>query len=558
MESSDYKALFISESNDIVMALENGIMNLEGSSDPSSCVDELFRQAHNLKGMSGAMGYDSIVEVSHSLENVLSRCREGALELTSSETDLLLKVVDRLRELIDWEIGESGGEQGTELLGEILVLLSPLSMRLDKDRSNKECVEEKKPEEAAGSKTGETTRVHAEVTSTRVDLERLDYLMDLVGELVISRIRLSSLAGELECKNLSDELVSSGRLISEIQKEIMEARLVPVGLVFQRFKRVVRDIARELEKDIDFEITGTDIGLDRTVLESMVDPLVHLIRNAIDHGIEGADERSELGKPESGTIALSARRERNHVVLEIYDDGRGIDREKIVKKNNAARKGMGGADDLSEDELFNLLTSPGFSTKDAVSRFSGRGVGLDVVRKTIDSLGGSMRIESESGSGTTISMSIPVNLSIIKALLFSIGDGVHALPIEYVKETMRMERGAFRRIGGREVVQTQEGPVPVVNPAEIFDWSVTDESARYIKIIKVEMEDGTVCFVVSRILGQQDVVIKGLPSLVRGTGGISGATILGSGKIAFIWDPRVFFNERSTHESDRETVVLEG
>ncbi|MDD3643469.1 MAG: chemotaxis protein CheA [Candidatus Krumholzibacteria bacterium] len=582
MQVADYKALFISEAGEILQALEAGVMALESGEDRRAAIEELFRHAHNLKGMSGAMGYDQVVEASHALENLLDRCRRGELVIAHAEADLLLRAIDLLAELVRRTVSDDPGDV-SGLLGDILVMLSPMAMRPDaqRDRGEESCGTEAAdgargdpgasaagcPEEPAAGEDGESSADESDpagalarpspvgrFSTTRVDLGRLDTLMDLVGELIISRIRLAGIAKQLDSKVLREELSSSGRLISEIQKEVMEARLIPVGQVFQRMRRVVRDTARELGKSAELEIVGSEIGLDRTVLEAMVDPLVHLLRNAVDHGIETQAERAVLGKHEKASVKLSARRERNFVVLEVSDDGRGIDLESV-----RARQGAAADSDapISNEELCRVLSAPGFSTKAEVSRYSGRGVGMNVVRRTVDSLGGSMTLHTESGKGTTVRMNLPINLSIIKALLFEVGDDIHALPVEYVKETLRVERESFGTVMGREVYRLAEGPVPVVRPDDLFRLELPPSGSRYMKLILVDTGEGTVALVTGRILGQQDIVIKGLPTMIRGVGGISGATILGSGRIAFIWDPRFLFKGRCADESDRTAVVPE-
>lgn len=591
MQVGDYKALFISEAGEILQALETGVMALEDGEDRAAVVDELFRHAHNLKGMSGAMGYDHVVEASHALENLLDRCRKGDLTIAHAEADLLLRSVDMLADLVRRTVSDDPGDV-TDLLGEILVLLSPMAMRVDarqahgarhgrgegtcggsaaaekaeeepeRDGAAEAAPEEpgpavEEPEPAAvepGPAGSAPQSLKGRLSTTRVDLERLDTLMDLVGELIISRIRLAGIAKQLDSKILREELSSSGRLISEIQKEVMEARLIPVGQVFQRMRRIVRDAARELGKQAELEIVGSEIGLDRTVLEAMVDPLVHLLRNAVDHGIEAPGERAARGKPAKAAVVLSARRERNFVVLEVSDDGRGIDVESVRARQGAAN---GSGAPISNEELCRVLSTPGFSTKEEVSRYSGRGVGMNVVRKTVDSLGGSMSLQTESGNGTTVRMNLPINLSIIKALLFEIGEDIHALPVEYVKETLRVERGSFGTVMGREVFQVADGPVPVVRPEDLFQLELPPGGSRFMKLILVDTGEGVIALVTGRILGQQDVVIKGLPAMIRGASGISGATILGSGRIAFIWDPRFLFKGRCADESDRTTVVPE-
>lgn len=570
MQVGDYKALFISEAGEILQALETGVMALESGEDRDAAVEELFRHAHNLKGMSGAMGYDHVVEASHALENLLDRCRKGELTIAHAEADLLLRVVDMLGELVRRTVSEDPGDV-TDLLGDVLVLLSPMAMRgLVSGGAVPDAgpaAETAEPEQRPADDADETERPEADdpagdaapqprpggrFSTTRVDLERLDTLMDLVGELIISRIRLAGIAKQLDSKLLREELSSSGRLISEIQKEVMEARLIPVGQIFQRMRRVVRDAARELGKRAELEVVGSDIGLDRTVLETMVDPLVHLLRNAVDHGIETPDERARAGKTEKASVRLSARRDRNFVVLEVSDDGRGIDVESV-----RARQGVESDAPVSGEELCRVLSAPGFSTRDEVSRFSGRGVGMNVVRKTVDSLGGSMTLQTEPGTGTTVRMHLPINLSIIKALLFEIGEDIHALPVEYVRETLRVEQGAFGTVMGREIYRLADGPVPVVRPEDLFGLASRTGGSRYMKLILVDTGEGAVALVTGRVLGQQDIVIKGLPVMIRGTSGISGATILGSGRIAFIWDPRFLIKGRYADESDRTAVVPE-
>ncbi|MCK4548895.1 MAG: chemotaxis protein CheW, partial [Candidatus Krumholzibacteria bacterium] len=345
----------------------------------------------------------------------------------------------------------------------------------------------------------------------------------------------------------NEELSSSGRLISEIQKEVMEARLIPVGQVFQRFKRLVRDSSLALEKSARLDIVGADIGLDRTVLEAMVDPLIHLLRNAVDHGVESPEERISLGKPEIARIVLSAKRDRNFVILQVTDDGRGIDLEKVQGKRQIETENA-EIESISDDELCRVLSTPGFSTREEVSKFSGRGVGMNVAKKAVDALGGSMKLHSEPGIGTTVTLQLPINLSIIKALLFEVGEDVHALPAEYICETSRVERDSFWTVMGQEVMQYADEIVPVVRPDDLFGLETPANGSRYTKLMIVDTGNGKVGLVTRRILGQQDIVIKGLPSLIRGVSGITGATILGSGRIAFIWDPRSLFKGRCIDE----------
>jgi two-component system chemotaxis sensor kinase CheA len=555
MKISDYKELYRSESDDILHALEDGIIGLETDGDMRPHVEELFRHAHNLKGISGAMGYEDVVIASHAIENYLDGIRKGEISVRKGAVDTLLEAVDLSRRCVTLAVEEDESGRGAELAERIAMLLAGLlDQRVTPNEASSECV----PDNAANP-TAEcddsVPEFREPIRTTRVELERLDRIMMIVGELIISRIRFSGIAAGLDNKAIADELEMSGRLISEIQREVMEARLVPVGQVCQRFKRLVRDTSKKKNKSVRFEIVGAEIGVDRSVLEGVVDPLVHLIRNAIDHGIETPEERETAGKPREATITLSSRRERNHVVIEVSDDGRGIDLQKVIEKGSSIGLSPKEKMDLSEDELCRILSAPGFSTASGVDSISGRGMGMNIVKRTVDSLGGVMHIRSSAGKGTAISLHLPVNLSIIKVLMFRVGEDVHALPIEYIVETTRVERGSLKSIHGKEVLSTPEGPIPIFRPWEIFDSQVEEEAGRYLKLIIVDTGRGRAGLIVKRILGQQEIVIKGLPSIIRGISGISGATILGSGMVAFIWDPHVIFEERCAYVSDQETFV---
>ncbi len=523
MNTSDYLELYRSEASDSLLALENGLIGLETSAEPLAHLNELFRRAHNLKGISGAMGYDEVVEASHDLENVFDELRKGA-EITPETMDGLLASVDRLKTLVRRAAGEAADAQCPA-------------------RAASPAAAEEAPAERPSGVLGER------ITATKVGLERLDRIMDLVGELVVSRIRCSAIAEDLGSRPILDELARSWRLVSQIQKEVMEARLIPVGHVFQRFHRLVRELSRDTGKPLKLDINGAEIGLDRVVLEGMVDPLVHLIRNAVGHGIESPEERRAAGKPEMGRIILSASRERNRVVIEVVDDGRGVDLDRIASAA-ASRAG-----DLTEDDICRVITAPGFSTARGVDTISGRGMGMNIVKKTVDSFGGSIRVRTTQGRGTMISLLIPINLSIIKALLFTIGSDVHAIPVEYVKETNRCEVGSLKTVGGELVLPGDGEVIPVLRPSQLFERTLEMPEERFAKFIVIDTGYRRAAVVVSRVLGQQDIVIKSLPPLFRGVRGISGATVLGSGKIAFIWDPQALFEGRCTYEPDQAAFV---
>lgn len=561
MNANKYKSLYISESEEILLALENGIMGLGRDAFDSSAVDELFRQAHNLKGISGAMAYDDVMSASHILENALDKIRKREIILAEPDCDVLLKAVDRLRQLVkratadDEAAGDPAPLQEFErLLDQFPSTESKTSVESAQDRVGSETIP---PAEEKNSAT-DSSRYKSDISSVKVNMESLDRLMDLVGELITSRIRLLGLAKEAESRNIIDELVSLGRLTTEIQNEVMELRLVPVGQIFQRFKRLVRDLARDTGKQVDLKLSGSGIGLDRTVLDGMVDPLIHLVRNAVDHGIESGPERLQAGKPETATIVISARRERNTVILEVSDDGRGVDVEKILAHRRERGLPELEAHQLGSEELCNILATPGFSTSDKVDNLSGRGMGMNIVKEKVEKIGGTMSVASKPGQGTTFILHLPINLSIIKALLFKVGQEVHALPIEYVKETVRIEPESMKSVRGRDVLVQNDEVIPVIRPKEFYNQSGQPDSGRFLKLLLVSHGSRKAALAISELYGQQDVVVKSLPGMMSHLSGISGATILENGRIVFIWDPKIFLQERWTDELDEKSDAVTG
>jgi len=570
----DYKKLFISEAEDILQALEQGLLEMEGSSDTEHSLNELFRAAHNLKGISGAMGYETLVKAGHSLENVLDGLRKSGGSLSNDEMSKLLEAVDCLRILVDAAIdgNKENSLSESNALERLISITTMLSVAPSSEPSeNKtgktgtiagDASTEKKYEEESKRVeevliASEIRGLNKQISTTKVELSRLDKLMDLIGELIISRIRMTSIVEELGSKPLKDEIALSSRLISEMQKEVMEARLIPVGQIFQRFRRLVRDLSAKRSKNVQLELVGEDIGLDRVLLENMVDPIVHLIRNAIDHGIESVEERAVRGKPAEGKIVLSAMRERNSVVISVSDDGRGMDVEEIYARYSRSGRSFSSPSELTEEVLWDIISSPGFSTSRVADEISGRGMGMNIVKKAVEAFGGTVSLSTEKYRGTTVSMRLPVNLSIVKALLFPVGDEIHAIPIEFIEETSRLELEETSSIGGQRVIATETGPIPLLTPRDIFGIASEFKSERFVKVIIIETGTKRVALAVDDIIGQQDVVIKALPAVLARKRGLSGATILGDGRVAFIWDPNTMLEGGNSNESFKKAVLLE-
>lgn len=369
----------------------------------------------------------------------------------------------------------------------------------------------------------------------RVDLRRLDTLMDQIGELTTARGRLNQLAAERRDPLLDDVALQISRLSVDLQTEIIQARMTPVWQVFDRFPRLVRDVARQLGKQIAFRVEGKEIELDRAILDELGDPLVHLLRNAVDHGIEPPAERKRARKPAEGQVVLAAVRERASVAISITDDGRGIDREKILEK--AKRENLIDAhlDKLTDDQLLRVLARPGFTTAAAVTNVSGRGVGIDVAMTRIRALGGTIEIRTEVGTGTTFTLRLPVTLAIVRALIAGVGTERYALPLTYVAETVEFGVAPVTTVEGREAMVLRERVVPLVHLRALLGVGGDPPPPRR-PVIVLEMGERRVGLVVDGMLGQQEIVVKGFDSPHGTLPVFSGATIMGDGVPALILD----------------------
>lgn len=376
----------------------------------------------------------------------------------------------------------------------------------------------------------------------RVDIERLDVLMNLFSELLIDRVRLEQLASEVQNHALTETVEHMSRVSSDLQDIVMKLRMVPVDTVFNRFPRMVRDLAKSLDKKVDLIITGAETELDRTVIDEIGDPLVHLLRNAVDHGIEPIADRISAGKSETGTVNLRAFHSGNHVFIEIEEDGRGIYRENILK--TALKKGVVTQDQasaMSDDEVNQLLFAPGFSTAEKISDVSGRGVGLDVVKAKITSLGGQVTIYSTPGKGTNFSVQLPLTLSIIAAMMVKMGSEKYAIPLSSIVETGIVRKEQIRTVHGNKMVEFRGQHIPLISLSRIFNIKDFNENEEHeTEIIVIHKGERLAALAIDEFIGQNEIVLKGLGKYLPQIKGISGATILGDGQVALILDPNVF------------------
>lgn len=409
------------------------------------------------------------------------------------------------------------------------------------------------PDEVAYDATGSNARPNEKRTvvqegkgttqTIRVDVQRLEHLMNLVGELVIGQTRIKQIVSILHKCYTSDENVGElgqisnhlSRIVGELQESVMKVRMLPIGQLFNRFPRMVRDLAHSLGKEIDLIIEGRETELDRTIIEEIGDPLIHLIRNAVDHGIETAEERQRSGKPLKGRLRITAAHEENQVVITVEDDGAGIDSQKI--KDTALRKGIVSekqAKELSAQEALNLIFSPGFSTVSSVSEISGRGVGMDIVRNHIEKLNGMIDIESELGAGTWIKIKLPLTLAIISGLLIKLNERTYILPMSNVVEIVRMPSEAIQTIKGESVIVIRGQVLPVYWLHDYFHLPRRRGRRNQLTIVVVGAAEKRVALVVDELNGNQEIVVKSLGAFIGKTDFISGATILGDGQVALI------------------------
>lgn len=683
MEMNQYLEVFIEESKEHLQACNEKLLELEKTPQDISIVNEIFRSAHTLKGMSATMGYEDLASLTHQMENVLDAIRNHRISVTPEILDVIFLAVDDLEAMVQ-SIAEGGDgkrdvsdvvhklkliekgekpiqqksneevaaaaietpaatigsydefeltvlkqskEQGFEAyeitvalredcllkaarvymifevlekMGEVIkavpsveqleeeqfdheftvtfitkeqrediekkimkvsevekVKAVPLSFEdfrtteeefeaPDNSRSDQTDSESSpgtknsQSNEAALSKKTAAKQSPTSSKTIRVNIERLDILMNLFEELVIDRGRLEQISRELKHQELHETVERMSRISGDLQNIILNMRMVPVENVFNRFPRMVRQLARELNKKIELEIIGAETELDRTVIDEIGDPLVHLLRNAIDHGIETPEVRKANGKNEVGTIVLRAYHSGNHVFIEIEDDGAGISKEKIL--NKAISKGIINeqtAAGLTDKQVYELIFASGFSTAEKISDISGRGVGLDVVKNTIESLGGSVSIDSKEGEGSIFSIQLPLTLSIISVMLVEIKKEKYAIPLSSIIETAIVKREEIFNAHNQKVIDFRGRVVPLLFLKDIFEvpaWDEEDNDDEFHSVVIVRKGDKMAGLVVDSFIGQQEIVLKSLGNYLTNVFAISGATILGDGQVALIVD----------------------
>lgn len=669
MDTSQYLSMFLEESTDNLQTLNESILDLEQNPEDIDKLNEIFRVAHTIKGMAATMGFSDMAELTHKMEDVLSKFRDGDLKVSQEIVTILFDCLDTLERMVDniqegndeqvdfehvmeaLEMAKSGEVVGEEPLqdnvkqdskvdggmklneydisvvkqakenghialeidielsentllksaraflivkelechGEIIksepdtediesenfdftlkfVLLSHSSrdevieaikgisevndvickeIALEatpvkevvtkkeietKEEKKVEAVKEApKSEKAARAEKPKKNKEHKKVhQSVRVDLDRLDKLMNMLSELVIHRTRLEEISNSCKSPELNETLEQVARTTSDLQDIVMKIRMLPLDVVFNRFPRMIRDLSVELNKEINFIVEGADTELDRTVIDEIGEPLIHLLRNAADHGIESKEERIASGKKPIGTVKLSAYQEGTKAVIKVEDDGAGINAEKVrakAEKNGISTEGM------TEHDIKNLIFAQGFSTNEVVTDISGRGVGMDVVKTKISSLGGTVDLYSEEGKGTTFVIKLPLTLQIIQALLVKVGEETLTISLGVIDKVIDYREDRIKKSNGKEVIIYREQIIPLIRLNERLEIECSKSNKKFIILVKIG--EKTVGLLVDSLLGQQEIVIKKLGKTLEGLKEYIGATILGDGLVTLILD----------------------
>lgn len=678
MDTNQYMDMFLDESHEHLQSLNEGLLSLEENSDDVSVVNEIFRNAHTLKGMSATMGYNKIAELTHEMEDVLDLIRKEQLKLNEDIIDTLFKCLDSLEQMIN-SVGDGEAEDVVDVT-DLVAKLSSISKGTPMPKAA-DATAEAAPQEAADSpsivltdidkdvlkqaKESGMIGVHVQVTlaatcllksarsymvmnaldelgdviksvppaedleqekfdhtfdvllitaaevkdveealesiseiekvsvnvvdteakaeekatpaevpkaaeakpqakapvktpakapakkeaskkdaahhkhqsqSVRVDIDKLDTLMNLMGELVINKVRLEQIGQTHRLAELTETLEQMDRVTTDLQNIVMKVRMVPVSAVFNRFPRMVRDVSKELNKEINLTIEGEETELDRTVIDEIGDPIMHLLRNSLDHGVEHPDDREAKGKPRTGEVGLIARHEGNNVVIMVTDDGAGINADVIRRK--AVEKGMisqEDADKLDDADAVRLIFLPGFSTADKITDISGRGVGMDVVRSKIEALSGHVDVETKIDEGSVFKIKLPLTLAIIQAMLVKVQEEMYAIPLGSIDSTINIQPTDIKTVRNKEVIVLRGEIIPIIRMEETLQVPHVKDSDE-IFVVVVHAGEAKAGIVVDNLIGQQEIVIKTLGNLFAGLKMFSGATVLGDGRVALILD----------------------
>ncbi|MHC1721114.1 MAG: chemotaxis protein CheA [Clostridiaceae bacterium] len=523
MDTSQYMSIFLEETIENLRYLNDSLLLLESCPEDISKLNEIFRIAHTIKGMAATMGFNKMTALTHKMEDVLSRFRVGELKADQRIVTVLFRCLDTLENMAA-RIGE--GLDDDVAVEELLTALDSVS----------------EYEENEDVYTGKVTVENGHIPvkpemykkhhhSVRVDFEHLDVIMRRVSELVICRTKLEQINSLYKLREIEETLEELERATSDLQELVKKIRMLPLDVIMGVFPRMVRDLSLELGKEIQLTIEGENTELDRALIEEIGEPLVHIIRNAVDHGIEAPGERMLNGKTTTGRISIKAWQEGTNAAIRIEDDGRGISLKRIKEK--AVEQGY-EINAMSDDEILNLIFVQGFSTSTSVTDISGRGVGMDVVKTKISELGGMLKVESEEGKGTSIVIRLPLTLQIIHALFFKTGSEILALSIVCIDRVIEYNGSMISVENGLEMLNMDNNSIPLIRLCDRLGLEDEGNKKKYIIIVKAEGK--TTGVVVDSLIGQKEIVIKPLGKTLSGLKEYIGATILGDGLVTLILD----------------------
>ncbi len=569
---------FLVEADELISSLDSNLVALESSPDDLDLLNEIFRAAHTVKGTSSFLGFEQVTSLTHKMEDILNKLRKAELEVTPEIMDLLLESLDILKVLLEnvrnhndeplnlddiiarlvaADQGAAEPAKGTEE-AEVVPQEAdePLVVETEEESEASEPIEDVPADNSARANALKSRPMAMNRDQTiRVDVGRLDSLMNLMGELVLSRNGLLQTINTVnkgeDMADAAEQLNRSGAQVNyittELQLAVMKMRMQPIGKVFSKFPRMVRDLSRELKKEIELELEGEATELDKSVIEEIGDPLVHIIRNSCDHGVESPEDRQAVGKPRTGHVKISASQEGSNIIIAIEDDGKGLDAKALGRK--AVERGLVSEADVErmpEREIFKYIFAAGFSTAAVVSDVSGRGVGMDVVRTNIEKLNGLVELDSKLGVGTKITIKLPLTLAIIQGLLVESDEEIFILPLASVHETVRTDSAKVYYVNQKPVMRLRDEIIPLINMGQILredSSGFTMTEKPYVVVIG--LADRKLGIMIDHFLGQEEVVIKGLGQYLGATEGIAGATILGDGRIRLIVDLIGLFNVAS-------------
>lgn len=570
---------FLVESQELLERVDEDMVALEASPSDAELLNRIFRALHTIKGTSGFLGFDPVVRVSHRAEDVLNAMRRGELKLSRRIIDALLKSRDLLGKMLKDIGNQQLGEyvldpllaeleavqkpEAAPQLGDLLVAegtVEPAVLEavlqeqtnIPEPKKLGEMLVEKElalPAEVGNAlvRQKQIAESVAVPQTMRVDVHKLDELINLIGELVLERNRLVQVsrdftAGKLDSETISSALSQTTARLSFLTEELhvagLKTRMVPIDAVFRKFPRIVRDLARNLHKEVELVVSGQDTELDKTMVELIGDPLVHLVRNSLDHGLETPDARQKTGKDPKGTLRLEAREEGDQIVVRIADDGAGIDPDRIARK--AIEKGLVTAErvsTLSKREILDFIFLPGFSTKEVASDVSGRGVGMDVVRTNVKNMNGTVELDSNLGVGTTVTLRLPLTMAIMPVLFVKVGKEIYGLPMRMVIETLRVNTRDIHVVEDCEAIHVREKTYPLIRLAQALEVSESRQDQMTCKIVIVSVGTRRIALLVDDLVGAEATVIKPLDELSRKSVGIAGATVGGDGMVRLLLDP---------------------